>query len=80
MLTADDVLRLKEEEEVKKKKVRDPYDNAEKLSRFTEEVEKFAKNVEMLIRPILSGSTQLDKDWKVIYEFNIYTRVNLCWN
>jgi len=44
---------------------RDVYTDAESMSRFVAEVEKFQKHVDSLVKPTLGGYFPLDKEWKV---------------
>lgn len=58
------------EEEVRRtlqrsRSVRDPYADADVLTRFVTEVEKFQKLVDALVKPTLGGYLPLDKEWKV---------------
>ena len=44
---------------------RDPFADADVLTRFAAEVEKFQKLVDALVKPTLGGYLPLDKEWKV---------------
>jgi len=54
---------------------RDPFADAEVLTRFSAEVDKFQKLVEALVKPTLGGYLPLDKEWKVCSNCDLITIV-----
>ena len=68
VITAEEVRRLKEEEEKNQLKMdaqKDPYMDPAVLDRFVAQVSKFEKLVDGLTKHTLNGPTPLDKEWKV---------------
>lgn len=55
---------------------KDPYKDKPKLDKFVAEVEKLAKFIEGLEKPLCSGPTPLDVVWKVSCD-SFYTQIIL---
>ena len=57
---------------------RDVFADADTLTRFVAEVEKFQKHVDSLVKPTLGGYFPLDKEWKVSFVFALLSVVLYC--